>query len=378
MNVQRQAEWRRKMHLAMVATLIVAGIVVLYLLRSVIFPVLFALFLAYALHPLVDRLERVRIHRTLGSLIITFVTVALVLTFLLILIPTLINEFNSLRGELPGLSEKASSFYVEKVYPWTRQYLDIELPRYMTDVKKLVSSKLQQGMPLLVNAARRGITGAFGAAGWLFNLAIIPFFTFFFLRDYLKFTRQVTHAVPPRYRDSVFSVLGEINHNLSRYFRGQLIVLSILTIIYVTGLRCIGLEAAVAMGAISGVLFLLPYIGPAIAYCLAMFLALLNLESWTVFMWITILYLFATQLESFVLTPRITGERVGLVPWQVVLIIMVFASIFGIVGVVIAIPSGAVIRIVGRRIWCRYVQSSFYGESPEPPPGGDGPVQKVI
>lgn len=365
----------RKRYLYQIAALLAVVLLgwLLVKLQAVITPVILAVFLSYLLHPLVDRLERVKVNRSVASILILILVLLVILAFALVLIPTIITQIQELVVDFPGYGDKLYDFYLGMLAPWVEKYLDIQLPLYLTDFRDLISSKYEEALPLLLNTMRKGIAGAFtgtrSIAGFLFLLVVIPFFSFFFLRDYNKLTTYVKESVPVRYRSSVYSTMAEINYNMIRYFRGVFIVFLILTTIYIAGLSIIGFETAIAMGTISGVLYLLPYLGPAIAYILAMFLALLTFNGWSTFLWISVLYLFATQLESWVLTPRITGDQVGLVPWQVVLLIMVFASLFGVVGIIIAIPSGAMIRILGKRLWLLYLHSDFFSAGNIAEPG---------
>jgi predicted PurR-regulated permease PerM len=365
-NGTAAAEQRSKTRWKWFAILVAAAVLIalIWRLSSVLQPVFFAGLLSYAAHPLVDRLERTRLGRRGAIALVVVLGVSLVLLFLLYLIPSVIEQVQSVVRRLPEIRAKLSQVYFDVVVPWASRTLRLDLPATADELGGLLGERGGEVMPLVWSTIRTGLAGALtgtvSVAGALLNILLVPFFSYFFLRDFNKFTRAVKELVPPRHRETAYSLLGEIDAQLQRYMRGAFTVFGILTVIYVTGLSIIGLKGAVALGVLSGLLFFLPYIGPMIAFVLSELIAVLNFGSWWVLLWIALLYLFATQLESWVLTPKITGGQVGLPGWQVILLVIIFASLFGVGGVIIAIPFGAVLKIVARRLRDAYLRSEFY------------------
>ncbi len=344
-----------------IAALLLALIVYLWPLLK---PVFLAFFLAYALHPIIERFAHSRTQRMLAVVVVLFIFILVFLLFLLFFIPTLFAEVQTFIQNFPKYQKEIQTFYLDVLIPWFDENLEVQLPQYREDFQLLAGQRLKDVVPLIWSTIKTTVMGAFtgtlGVAGTLFYLFLIPFFLFFFLRDFDRFKKVAKEAIPYRTRPFVLPLILEIDETLARYFRGILIVMIVLTSLYITGLRLIGLEGAVAIGALSGILYVLPYVGPTIAYVIALIISLLNLKTGWTLVWISILYLLGTQLESWVLTPHISGEKAGLAAWQVILSVIVCASLFGVIGVIIAIPLGAVLKILAKRLFHLYKNSDFY------------------
>ncbi len=358
-----------KLKLYFILALIGAIIYFIYLIRQIAFTLFISLFLAFAFHPIVDFFERKRIGRSGGTVIVLLVVFVLLGIILLYFIPTLINQIQIVARNFPKYIDALQKFYFNSLVPWVKKNLNYQLPKYKKDFQVLFSEKFQKYLPLLFNALQTGIKGAFVGTKNIvltaFYIFLVPFFLYFFLKDFNKFKEILKELIPLKYRSTFIPVLNEIKENLLNYFKGQLIVFTILTFIYSVGFLIIGLESAIALGIFSGMMFFIPYIGAWIAFLLVELLNLLNFSSWWSFLWIVILFIFATQLESWILTPKITGSQVGLKGWQVIILIMIFASIFGIIGVILAIPIGAVLKILVKKLYQTYKESSFYKKENE-------------
>jgi predicted PurR-regulated permease PerM len=194
----------------------------------------------------------------------------------------------------------------------------------------------------------------------IFNVLLVPFFFFFFLRDFPAIKHFIKELFPPRHREQVLAFVRTVDDTLAHFIRGQLTVALVLAALYSVGLTLIGLDLAIFLGVLSGLLFLVPYVGIAVAFSLSVLFSLLNFSGWLELVWIGMLYAVLPMVEMFFLTPRIVGVRLRLSPAVVIFALLAFGGLFGVLGVVIALPVTALIKVVGQQLIAWYKSSSFF------------------
>ena len=167
-------------------------------------------------------------------------------------------------------------------------------------------------------------------------------------------------CIPPRYREKMASWGGMANETLSHFFRGQFTVAFILAICYSLGLSLLGVDMAIFLGLMSGLLFLVPYVGLAIAVSASLALAFLNFSSWGQILGIILLYAIMPLIETLFLTPRITGSKLVLSPAMVILSILVFSGLFGFIGLILALPAAALLKMLMQELFVKYKNSAYY------------------
>jgi predicted PurR-regulated permease PerM len=150
---------------------------------------------------------------------------------------------------------------------------------------------------------------------------------------------------------------------LGEYLRGQLLVMLALAVFYTAGLALFGLDLALPIGVFTGLAVFVPYLGFGLGMVLALLAGLLQFASAQALVMVAVVYGLGQVLESFVLTPRLVGERIGLHPLAVILSLMAFGQVFGFVGVLMALPASAVLLVGLRRLRHQYLQSDLYQKS---------------
>jgi predicted PurR-regulated permease PerM len=210
---------------------------------------------------------------------------------------------------------------------------------------------------MLFTYARSGWAAAIQVLGLVF---LVPVVMFFLLLDWPTFTGRVIELIPPRWRASALDLLGEIDALLGQYLRGQLMVMIALAAYYAIGLLLAGYELWLPIGLLTGLLVVVPYLGFALGTVFALISGMLQLGALHGLVATLVVYGFGQLLESFVLTPRLVGERIGLHPIAVLLALLAFGALFGFVGVLVALPLSAVVAVGLKRLRRAWLASDFY------------------
>jgi predicted PurR-regulated permease PerM len=342
-----------------------AVVAVAYLLRGVLLPLFFAFLLAYALDPFVDRLEEMKVPRSAGALIVMVSILAFLVTATIYAIPMFVDEMRSAAADLPaqmrGLEARAE--------PWLYSSFKIKLPHTMSDVLGTVEEKLQGELPSTLNTAGLALFGTLSYVAVALSALIVPVFALYLLIDFDTIVAKVGDLIPRRWHRVVAGVAREVHKTLGSYIRGQVTANIVLGALYATGLRLVGIRLAVPIGVLTGMLAFVPYLGFSLGLLLAVAMALLDWQGiGTLFGVVTVMGC-VQLLDGLVITPRIVGRSVGLAPLEVLLTMMAAASLFGFFGVLLAVPLGAVIKILVRRLVRAYLESDFYAQEGGPPRG---------
>lgn len=347
----------------------------IYELKNVLTPIFLAFLIAYFLDPLVDRFEERGVPRALGiALLLTLVLLGFALILLLV-VPGVVREVAAFGEELPGHIERGRA----ALEPLAAQY-GVELPRSFDDVRHLLGLDEASSNP---NDSRAGLASQVTPilktiAGWLWGgttslvgvlgtTFLVPVFAFYLLYDFDRMTAGVRDLVPLRFRPFVVDVAREIDQVLGQFVRGQLLVMLILAVLYAIAYSLAGVRLAVPIGIVAGLLSFIPYVGGAAAILLALLMCALGFEGWWQVAGVVIGYGIIQALESFVITPRIVGDKVGLPAIWVLVALLLGGELFGFLGVLLALPAAAVAKIFVVRAVAYYRQTPLYtgGASPD-------------
>lgn len=251
----------------------------------------------------------------------------------------------------PLLAEVEARFGV--VVPTDLRALASELPGYLQKLSPDARQTIQDWLGRLAGGGMDVVLSAL-------TVSLLPVFTFYLLRDWPLIVAWIDELVPPRHRPVVRALATEIDGRIASFVKGQLTVAAVLGCVYTVGLLVARVDLAVTVGLLSGVLFLLPYIGPILAAGIAVGLTLLEYGfDWHVLVVIGT-YAVAQFLEGTFLTPNLVGDRVGLHPMVVMIALIVAGNLLGVWGLVVALPVTAAIAVVGGHLLDTYRQSRVY------------------
>jgi predicted PurR-regulated permease PerM len=327
-----------------------------YLLRGVIVPLFLAFLLAYALDPFVDRLEAMKVPRPLGAVLVMLGLVGFFVLTLVYAIPLFVDELRTAAADLPDQIQRLAS----KIEPWLWANFKLKMPHTWGEVRKLFSDGDQTEKVSIAGTAVQAAFGTLGYVGVALSALIVPVFALYLLIDFDRIVSRVGELVPRRWAASTFEVARQIHKTLSGWVRGQLTACIVLAALYATGLRIIDIRLAVPIGVMTGMLAFVPYIGFGLGLGLALAMAILDWQGVGTVIGVAAVMGFVQIMDGMLITPRIVGRSVGLAPLEVLVSLMAAGSLFGFLGVFLAVPLGAVVKILVSRAVRAYLSSNFY------------------
>jgi predicted PurR-regulated permease PerM len=328
----------------------------LYLLSPILLPFVAGGIIAYFLDPAVRWLAVWRVPRSLGSLIVLAVF-GLVLTVLIALIvPLLRLQITELIARLPTLFEQTQAL-LNQTMATAAERLPAE------DFQKLhdaLTGSMGKVLAWAINQAQGILTSGLALANLLSLVVITPVVAFFLLRDWDRIVVTVDGWLPRDHLGTLRQQAAQVDAMLGGYIRGQLLVCLALGAFYAVTLSLAGLEFGMIVGILTGILAFIPYVGFAIGFVLAVGLGLLQFGWGLGMVLVLLVFAIGQLLESSVLSPKLVGERVRLHPVWVIFALLAFGSLFGFLGVLIALPAAAVTGVVVRFALSRYLTSPLY------------------
>ena len=334
-----------------------------YLLRGVLVPLFLAFLLAYALDPFVDRLEAVKVPRPLGAIMVMLAIFSLFMIVLIYGIPLLADELRAAAADFPEQFKR----FETRIEPWLWQQFHLKLPHTMNEFGRAIVERLQGQFPNMATAASSALFGTLGYVAVILSALIVPVFALYLLIDFDRIVSRVGELIPRRWHPPIADVAKQIHRTLGGYVRGQLTANIVLAALYATGLRLVDIRLAVPIGVLTGMLAFVPYIGFATGLVLALAMSVLDWHGPGPVLGVITVMGGVQVLDGMVITPRIVGRSVGLAPLEVLVTMMAAASLFGFLGVLLAVPLGAVVKILVSRAVRAYLASDFYNKPPEGP-----------
>ncbi|MFM8690875.1 MAG: AI-2E family transporter [Limnohabitans sp.] len=343
--------------------------VLFWLLAPVLAPFVIAAVLAYVLHPLVVRSERLfgqSVPRALAVVLVETAALLLLTGLLLLLVPVILREWPLLQQQLPALLDRIDS----ALRPWLAQMglnVSLDLSDLKAHLREWLSANREDWIAPLLASLKVGGNALLSLVGYA---VLVPVALFFMLNDWERLVDMSLQWVPPRWRPGFDDFMSECDRVLGEYLRGQVMVMLALAVFYSAGLALFGLELALPIGVFTGLAVFVPYLGFGLGLLLALLAGLLESGPGQALLMVAVVYGLGQLLESFVLTPRLVGERIGLHPLAVILALMAFGQLFGFVGVLVALPASAVLLVALRRLRQQYMHSSLYedpGTGPDVP-----------
>jgi predicted PurR-regulated permease PerM len=332
-----------------------------WLLTPILTPFVAGAVLAYILNPGVEwligrKFGKFSLPRWVAAILMILLLIFVVTGLMLILIPVLSKEAGLLQQQLPSLVDKLNAIVSPKLKEWFGLHVQLN----GTTFKRLVSEQFSSNTDLAGTLLDYAKTGGIAVAGLLGTLLLLPVVLFYTLEAWPELVKRVQALVPRRYIKDTGSFIDEINVLLSQFLRGQLSVMLMLAVFYSTALALAGFEIALPVGILTGLLVFIPYVGYAMGLTLALIAALLQFGNLYGLIAVAVIYGLGQIVESFLLTPMLVGEKIGLHPLMVIFALMAFGQLFGFVGVLIALPVSAVLAVAIRHLHTAYLRSEFY------------------
>jgi predicted PurR-regulated permease PerM len=343
---------------AWVAGAALVGAAMLHWLGPVLTPFLAAAILAYLGHPIVRRCERVGMSRTLGTIVAVLVMGVLVFGLLLVVIPLVQAEVALVARRLPDLTEQ----FATRIGPWLNSAFGIEMRLDFAAVRQFVAENAESAKELSLHMLAGVKSGGLILLSVIVNVALTPVVMFYLLRDWNPIMGRIDDLIPRRWAPLVREMAHDIDHVLSEFLHGQMLVMVSLAGYYSFALWLAGLQFALPIGILTGLLVFIPYVGFGMGFTLGVLAALLQWNGLPGFLAILAVYGIGQLLENYVLIPYLVGKRIGLHPLAVIFALMAFAQLFGFAGVLLALPISAALLVGLRHLRATYVESPMYRE----------------
>lgn len=343
---------------------LVVFFVLIYFLSPILLPFVAGSVIAYFLDPAVRRLELWHVQRTLGTVIVLLVFVLAVLLVIALLLPLVQLQVAELVRRVPALVADARQ-RIEQLMQFAEQQL---APGDVAKLRDLIGSGLADLATWTARLVQSLLTSSIALANLLSLLFVTPIVAFFLLRDWRRVIALVDSWLPRHHLATIREQARLVDATLSGFLRGQLLVCLGVGIYYAVALTAIHLEFGLIIGILAGILTFIPYVGFATGFVLALSLALVQFGTLSGVLWVVGVFALGQVLEGNVLAPKFVGERVHLHPVWVIFALFAFGTIFGFLGVLIALPSAAVVGVLVRFALGRYLASPLYDPTNRPRP----------
>jgi len=342
-----------------------AALWLIALLGPILTPFVLAALLGWLGDPAVDRLERAGRSRPVAVTLVFVLMLMLLVLVVLILVPMVERQVVTLVEALPQYRD----WFIGTALPWVEARTGLEIAQWLDPQRLFMLVRAHWDQAGGMAAAVFGYLSSSGFAflAWVANIVLLPILTFYFLRDWDVLVERVAAMIPRDHIGTVSRLAKESDEVLGAFLRGQFIVMLALGAIYAIGLSLVGLKLGLLIGIVAGLISFVPYLGATTGVVLAVLAALVQAQGFDLKLLVLVGVVFTVGqlIESYILTPRIVGDRIGLHPVAVIFAIMAGGQLFGFVGMLIALPVAAVGNVLLRFAHERYTQSRLYA--------GDGP-----
>ncbi len=333
----------------------------LYLLAPVLTPFVAAALLAYIGDPLADRLQRLRMPRTIAVICVFLLTFVFVGLLVMLVLPLVRTQIASLLSALPSIVAQIEQVWLPRIEDFlgTDPGENVGVAAFLARYSDMAGN---WGTAILVSVGKSG--GALAAA--VISLFLVPILTFYMLRDWDYIVTRLAALVPSTTQATVFRLARETDEVLGGFLRGQVLVMLGLGIIYSLGLSLVGLKFAIAIGVVSGLVSFVPYLGFVFGIVIAGLTVVLEPDPLLRLGGVIATFTIAQVIEGSVLTPKLVGDRIGLHPVIVIFAIAAGGQLFGFFGILLALPAAAMLSVLVRFAYERYLAEQPAAAEPQP------------
>ncbi|AFC70100.1 AI-2E family transporter [Rickettsia amblyommatis] len=327
------------------------------LISDAVKPFFIAFIISYLLQPTIGFIASTfKISNKFASSIIYLIFLSIFFLSLTILVPIIYGQIFTFINNIPKYNN----------------YLQAEiLPPIMAKIYSIepdIADKIKNSLSNFINSIFT-ILGSVANNFWRYTIItinifvlflLIPIILFYFLRDWAKIIANMKSLLPIKTRPKILEILSAINNLLSAYIRGQLNICLLLSTYYSIAFTVIGIDLALLLGILTGFLVIIPFLGTFISFLLTLIIGYLTFGVTTKLLYIMIIYLVGNICESYIFTPKIIGDKIGLHPLWIIFSIFACGSLFGIIGIFFAIPIAGITKILLLNLIKFYKSSKFY------------------
>lgn len=350
MNIIRKKQWPFWLILG-------AGLLLfLYAVKAILLPFVVGIMVAYFLDPLADRLERSGLSRNLSTLLITVSFFTIIIAAFSVLLPLLYQELEALIRALPNLINEHQQRLLPQVNGWLHE-IDPNITQKITDGVKNASVTILEYVANFIGGVMQSGLALVNLLSLLF---VTPVVAFYFLRDWDKMVAKLHSFLPRRHSATIKQQLALVDATLSGFIRGQTHVCVLLGVFYAVGLSLVGLEGGALIGFFTGLATFVPYVGMLLGTAIGLVVAWFQFETWQGVLTVAAVFAVGQVIEGNFVAPKLVGDKVGLHPVWLIFGMLAGGALFGLLGVILAVPVTAVFGVLIRFLTAQYLKSAYY------------------
>jgi predicted PurR-regulated permease PerM len=336
----------------------------LFLFRDILLPFVAGFAVAYLLDPLADRLQRLGLGRMAATLIILVLFVLLFVAALILILPLVGQQLGAFVARLPSYVARLQALAAEQGGPFFER---IGGPDALSEIQASIGNLVGQGTAWIGSFLQGLWSGGQALLGVFSLLVVTPVVAFYLLVDWDRMVRTVDTWLPVRQRDTIREIARDIDGAIAGFVRGQASVCLILGTFYAVSLWMIDLNFGALIGMSAGLLSFIPYVGSLTGLLLSVGVAIVQFWPNPTWIFATLgIFVFGQFVEGNILSPKLVGASVGLHPVWLMFALLAFGSLFGFVGLLLAVPLAAALGVIARYALRRYLESPLYHGVPAP------------
>jgi len=307
------------------------------IIKEIIYPFIISIFAAYLLNPLVCKMEQKGIKRSAGIFIIYLVLMMFAFFICFYVIPAIVRDLGKLSGVMPEYSRRFNGMvqYIQD------KYSESGLPE---SIKSAIDNNIKRIENYLTDYIEGTTSLILDYVSKFFSFVLIPVILYYFLKDFRLIVNKLKLLIPHKYRGQLTRILSNIDSVFGDYIRSQIILSLIIGAMTSLALFILKINFALVIGVLNGITNIIPYFGPIIGTIPAVFIALLQSPTKAVYTLIAMTII--QQIESDIISPKITADCVGIHPVTVILALIIGGELFGLTGMVLGVPAAAAIKII--------------------------------
>lgn len=355
MSEELGSQVRRQATFWLVSALLFLGFI--WLFNDILLPFIAGMALAYFLDPVADMFERWGLSRLWATSIITLSFVIVFILALMIVIPVLASQFSGFMDRLPELVNSLQALIASTESKWLRELIGVDGKTLQDNLNEI----LKQGAGFVSTILQQIWASGKSLLNVVSLLVVTPVVAFYMLHDWDKMVAKIDSWLPRNERATVHQIFSDIDKSVAGFIRGQGSLCLVLGLFYGLSLTIAGLNFGLLIGLVSGLISFIPYVGSLTGLVLALGVALV--QFWPDYYSIGIIvaiFMLGQFLEGNILQPKMVGKSVGLHPVWLMFALFAFGSLFGFVGMLIAVPAAAAVGVIVRFALSRYLQSEVY------------------
>lgn len=337
----------------------VGVVLLIHLLSPVLMPFAVSAMLAYLGDPLADRLEAKGMSRS-GAVVLVFSLFSLLgLVLVLVTLPLLLEQCQLLIQRIYA----AVAWVQQTALPVARDYLDLPAQAEPVDsATKVLTENWNAAGGVLLYLWQKISGSSVALIAWAANVALVPVVTFYLLRDWDVMTARLQELLPRRIEQRTVGIVRECDEILGAFALGQFMVMCALGVVYAVGLWLVGLDLALVLGITAGLASIVPYLGFIVGIVASGLAAYFQFEGWMPLLGVAAVFAVGQMLETMFLTPYLVGDKIGLHPVLVIFAVLAGGQLFGFLGILLALPAAAVIKVMVLHLYRYYQHSNVYNQ----------------